>query len=553
LADKTFKLAIIAEAVTDSATKGLGALGKTLGGIGLAAGTLGTAVAGGAVVAGGALLKLAIDAAPLEGIEDAFEGITAASGESGEVMLAALQKGSQGLITQRDLMQKYNLAASLVSDQFANQLPEAMGYLSKVAAGTGEDMGFMMDSMVRGIGRLSPMILDNLGIQVSLSEAYDAFAPTIGKVASELTKQEQQTALTAQVMEKLAENTAAMPEVAGTAATSFGQLTTQVKDLKDRVGQALLPILLALITPLNDLAAEYGPKVIEWAKLAGQWLGDKLPVAINTLKSLWLTYWPVARDTLVGFWNAIRPALEWVRDILTKFAIEYLPRLQNAWNTWRTGLDAIVELYNTQLKPALQDLWTALQPLWETMGIGEGVSGDLSGAIGKFTGFMAELYASGIIEGIKVAIQGLVVVVKALVAIYELGVHWGIRVRDVIHSMVGVFDNIRHHISVVVDAFRNFRDSLAGFSLPWWLTPGSPTPLETGLTGIANALLDVQGLSRSGISFGRMSLAGAGGGITNINIVNRFGPDSVRSDKDILNIADEIAHNLELRGIGPAL
>lgn len=559
MAGKTFKLSIIVDATTKSATKGLKGLGKVLGGVAAGGALVGTALVGGAALAGGAMLKMAIDAAPLQGIQSAFEGITEASGESGDVMLAALQKGSAGMITQRDLMAKYNLAAQLVSDTFANQLPNAMGYLSKVAAGTGEDMGYMMDSLVRGVGRLSPMILDNLGIQVDLSEAYEAFAPTIGKVASELTKQEQQTALMNQVMEKLAINTAAMPEVTGTAATAFAAMGTQIKDLKDGIGLALQPVLLALLNPLNDLAQKYGPRVIEWAKIAGTWLGENLPIAIETLKTLWMTYWPQAKKILVDFWQAIKPALIWVKDMFISFYATYLPMLRTAWDSLRQGWDEIVSVFNTQLKPALQELWQALQPLWETLGFGEVAAGDVGNAIGAFAGFMANLAASGVIEGIKAAIQGLTTFVRFLIAAFELGVHWGIRIRDVFNSMVGVFNNVRHQISVVVDAFNRFRDAIRGFQLPWWLRPGSPTPLETGLVGIGKALTDVQGLAIGGMGFGGgMALAGAGaagggGGTTIVNIINRFGPDSVRSEQDILNIADQITQNLELRGIGPVL
>jgi len=148
----------------DRASGVLKKIGGAVGTLGKAAmyGLGALAAAGG--VAGAAMAKLAIDAAPLEGIEKAFEGIAEASGKSADEMLRALEKGSAGMIAQRDLMKSYNLAAQLVGDQFANQLPEAMGYLGKVAAATGEDMGFMMDSLVRGVGRLSPMILDNLGI-----------------------------------------------------------------------------------------------------------------------------------------------------------------------------------------------------------------------------------------------------------------------------------------------------------------------------------------------------------------------------------------------------
>lgn len=601
MAGKTFKLSIIVDATTKSATKGLGKLKTILGGVAVGGAALGTAVIGGAALAGGAMLKLAIDAAPLQGIQSAFEGIATASGESAETMLAALQKGSAGMVTQRDLMQKYNLAASLVSDTFANELPNAMGYLTKVAAGTGEDMGFMLDSLVRGVGRLSPMILDNLGVQVDLNEAYEAFAPSVGKAAGELSKGEQQTALMNQVMEKLAINTAAMPEVTDTAATSFAALQTKIKDLKDGVGIGLQPALLALLTPLNELADTYGPKVIEWAKVAGEWLGEKIPLAIETLKNIWTTYWPIAQRALIDFWNVIRPQLEklrgwlsenipkaietlrtlWVeywpkakqilvdfwdairpklerlKEMFQDFKENVLPGLRDAWDRLKTGWDEIVNVFNTELKPALEELWDALQPLWETLGTGEGKSFDIAAAIGTFTGAAAWLVSSGFIETIKDGISGLADAIDILIRAYELGRHWGTVFRDTLHSMIGTFNEIRHWISVVIDKFNHLKNSLSNFQLPWWLQMGSPTPLEAGLVGIGEALANVQGLARGGLKFGGgMALAGAGaggGGVTTLSVTNYFGPDSVRSDQDILDLADQITRNLELRGVGPAL
>ena len=40
----------------------------------------------------------------------------------------------------------------------------------------------MLDSFARGVARQSPLILDNLGIQISLKEVYDEYAASVGKV-----------------------------------------------------------------------------------------------------------------------------------------------------------------------------------------------------------------------------------------------------------------------------------------------------------------------------------------------------------------------------------
>ena len=420
-----------------------------------------------------------------------------------------------------------------------------------------------------------------------------------------------------------------------------------IEDLKLGIGQAFIPALEAIRKPALDLVERYGPKIIEWANLAGEWFAEKIPLAIAVLeekwneywptaqavligfweviqpklfrlkvflfedipnaiaklRGLWLEYWPMAKSavldfwdrikpgimwvrewlsehvpaaierlrtlwagfwpeasgTLTGFWDKIKPGLEWVRDIFQSYYETYLPRLRDAWDILKEGWDAITELYNTLLKPALEDLWAALQPLWETMGTGEDKSNAIAGALGTFQGIMLQIYASGIIGLIKAGIVVLTIGIEAFVWILEKARHWTIVFRDALQGTLWVFNEIRHWISVLVEKFDHFKSTLAGFSLPWWLTPGSPTPLETGLVGIGKALADVQGLATGGIAFGGMTLAsagagvGGGGGVTTISIVNHFGPDSVRTDEDILDISDAITQELELRGIGPVL
>ena len=208
---------------------------------------------------GGAALLLTKDAGELEGVSAAFEGMTKSAGGSADVMLAALAEQSQGMVANVDLMKQYNLATQLVGEEFAGQLPDAMGYLGKVAAATGEDMGYMMDSMVRGIGRLSPMILDNLGIQVDMTAANEAYAESMGITTGEMTKAQQQTALTNQVMELLAANTANMPEVGDTAAQAFGSLTATFKNLRDEVGTQLIPVIVPLIQQFGEFLGRLMP------------------------------------------------------------------------------------------------------------------------------------------------------------------------------------------------------------------------------------------------------------------------------------------------------
>ena len=258
---------------TNVGGKVAGGIAKTIGGIGVAG--LG-AFAGTATIATAALTavgvglgNMASNAAALPAIEGAFNGVAASFEGGGAAMLKALQEGSSGMITNTELMRSYNTAAQLVGTEFANNLPQAMGYLSKVSAATGQDMGFMMDSLVKGVGRMSPMILDNLGIQVSLEEATARAAETFGKEADELSKAELQAGMMSVVLEKLEENTAAMPDVAENAATKLAQFKTTMSNLKDEIGVAFLPTLTNLVGVVGDFATAALPAVIPMVELFG--------------------------------------------------------------------------------------------------------------------------------------------------------------------------------------------------------------------------------------------------------------------------------------------
>ncbi len=256
----------------DEASHGLQNIRGSFGGLGVAAAAAGTAVIGTAA----ALTKLAIDAIPLQGIKSAFDGVAG----SGSDMLNKLRGASSGMVKDIDLMKSYNQAAMLVSKDFANTLPDAMQYLQKVSAATGTSMDYMMESLVRGIGRLSPMILDNLGIQVTLESATERAVAMFGKEKEALSKTEIQAGMTAVVMEKLQANTASMPGVAGKAGQQLASFSTIVANLKDNIGLALLPVLEAFLTPLNVIVSNIGPKLLDWTTSLAAYLSNNLVPSI---------------------------------------------------------------------------------------------------------------------------------------------------------------------------------------------------------------------------------------------------------------------------------
>jgi phage-related protein len=368
----------------DKASGALKGIGSSLGGLGKAA-LAGGAVAGAAVAGIGlALGKLAIDAAPLEGIQNAFAGLAASSGTSMQDMLTALQKGSLGMVSQRDLMKTYNSAAQLVGTTFANQLPDAMGYLSKVSAATGEDMGFMLDSLVKGVGRLSPMILDNLGIQVALSEATARASEMFGVEASELTKTQTQAGMMNVVLEKLAENTASMPDITDTASTKMAQLGATFADIKDQVGLALLPILTAMGTALLEMAQTYGPMLVDFFQNqfvpfiteAMETIGEVVGTVLKAIQVFWAEHGAQIMETARTAWETIKAAIETAITVISEVVGAILAAIsafwdehgdqiietaKNAWEKIKAAISTIIEvisgIVNTVLA-AIRSFWS---------------------------------------------------------------------------------------------------------------------------------------------------------------------------------------------------
>ena len=144
---------------------------------------------------GKAAVELSLIGAQSERLGIAYDGLAAKAGQSGAAMLDAMRDASAGTISDMNLMLSANKAMMLGVADSADEL----GQLLEVARVRGKAMGLSsqqaFNDIVTGIGRMSPLILDNLGITVDLDRAYKNYAETLGKAVSDLTEAEQKQAL----------------------------------------------------------------------------------------------------------------------------------------------------------------------------------------------------------------------------------------------------------------------------------------------------------------------------------------------------------------------
>lgn len=309
---------------------------------------------------------------------------------------------------------------------------------------------------------------------------------------------------------------------------------------------------------LDEIYAAFNKNILPILEDVWEWLEENVPEALQTLSDFWTQTlypamievydWvvanlipiltdmavqlmediPVAIQTLSDFWtDTLKPAIEevwaWMNDSL-------FPTLSALWEWLSTAISGAVT--------ALSDLWTGtLQPALEI------VWGFLNESIiPLFTALWDLFNVAGNLA--LTALQGLWenVLLPALTAVADyltvtFGPIWddlvtffndtfGPAVSEIsdtfLPALQGAFDGIATAVDTVIGWIEDLTSSLEDIELPDWLTPGSPTPFELGLLGIASAaqvatvgiddmagaLEDVEGAGDVSIGL-RTALAGA--------------------------------------------
>ena len=183
--------------IAEGGVKGFGAsLSSVIGTAAMVAGAI-----AGVSVAIKEVIEAAKEGAAFQRMEEASASLARSLDADMSEILSALREASLGMVSDFDLMQAASRAMMLGVSADSEQLAQLM----EVAALRGRAMGISttqaFNDIVTGIGRASPMILDNLGIVVDAEGKYQDYAESVGKTAEELTKAEKTQALLNGVLE----------------------------------------------------------------------------------------------------------------------------------------------------------------------------------------------------------------------------------------------------------------------------------------------------------------------------------------------------------------
>jgi hypothetical protein len=184
-------------------------------------GNLGQAI--GAAFAGGQIISFANEAMRLgDELQKVSQGFSRFGGQAN---LDQLRASTRGLITDLELMRRTTMAGNFGIG--IGEMGNLLAFATRRAAETGQSVDYLVESIVTGIGRKSPLILDNLGISAaqlrSKLNGVSVEAASVGEVSRA-------------VGEIATEQLRLMGEAALTATDRIAQLTTRWQNFKAEVG-----------------------------------------------------------------------------------------------------------------------------------------------------------------------------------------------------------------------------------------------------------------------------------------------------------------------------
>ena len=167
--------------------------------------------------------------------------MTRNAGMAGDALLKQLTSASRGAIAQVDLMKVANRALIAGGADIASALPRLLEIARASSIATGQDMGFAYDSLVKGIVRASPKLIDNADIYLKIGDAVGEYAASLGKTVPQLNAQERQIAVLNAVLREgdkfitqmglsstmTSEKMKSLPAALKDITVALGELTTQ--------------------------------------------------------------------------------------------------------------------------------------------------------------------------------------------------------------------------------------------------------------------------------------------------------------------------------------
>ena len=213
-------------------------------------------------------------------VQQVESGLVALGARMGQTLTSASRDLKELTSNTLSTEQAMRSAAQVFSAGFKSDDLEKIGKVARDASfALGREMTDSMDRLTRGVIKLEPELLDELGIMTRLGEATALYAAKTGKVESALTVTERRQAFLNAVLAEGEAKFGGLAEAAGNS-RAFDQLSATVKDLtKDVLGFINLAAL-----PLASFFANNPTALAGGALLFASTIKDQLLPGLNSLQ-----------------------------------------------------------------------------------------------------------------------------------------------------------------------------------------------------------------------------------------------------------------------------
>jgi hypothetical protein len=302
------------------------------------------------------------------------------------------------------------------------------------------------------------------------------------------------------------------------------------KQLEPTFKQLLNWLKINLPKALKVLADYWSRVLLPSIKIVASWIVDNvLPVLVDLVKWLGDNVPKAIQATSDFFENTLLPAIKAIGDWIQNVFIPILTDMRDWFQTRIVGgIQTLIATIQGSLTPTLQALsalWTgvllpAISAVYNfiqnnIIPIFNAVSNLMTAVVGLAVRVLAGIWQNillpaiqavwGFIQNLITSFNNVAVTMSGplTVAINAIAKVWHDIFLPAIQTVLDVlrpfadfltntlkkaFDGILNVIHSVVDWINHLADSINNLSLPDWLTPGSPTPFEIGLTGINEQL-----------------------------------------------------------------
>lgn len=287
------------------------------------------AVLGVAALAAG-FLALGNRGAPLVGLGESFDRLTASVGMSSQALLIDLRKASAGTVSDFDLIRRANMA--LVGAQgefgkaFGKNLPKLLEAARAAARATGQDVDYLFQSLVTGIKRASPLLIDNTGIVLKVGEANEALAKALGKSVEELTSEEKQIAVLNATLESGQKLIDSLGGAAETNAEKLSRSSAIITNTFDSLAIAVQPAFGVVLDLVNRVLGAFQSLAVGIAPILGaisSIITDVLGGALNAIfdiispiASAIASFLPYISILFQGIANVVHGVVEFIGGII---------------------------------------------------------------------------------------------------------------------------------------------------------------------------------------------------------------------------------------------